>query len=415
MPLLDTLGGLTNKASGFVSNFGIGIKDSFARTTSGTLGNADTGNVWTAVNGTWYSNGGTAVTSTAASSYPYATTPYNQNLSASLNNVSPGGGILFWQTDSNDWWAVTTVGTTGTYYYNYYYYGYYYACQYNSCCTTSYYAGTSNSCCTGSPGSYTYGIYNACCTYTAPSYYAGGYSSCCTTKNTCVASGYCGSSYNACCNGSNKCASSTKCGSSGKYAGVYNACCTGSNNCSSSTHCGAYFSTCCTGSANACVASSTCGAFYSSGVCNPSSSCGAGYTASTCTYSASCGATSNCNSSYCCSVVLAGPSTFGPYTGSGTLYYWGLQILKNIAGSITQVVTQNLSAGYGSTYTINALSVVTSGNTVTATGYSDTAGTTPLGSTLSTTNTGQKGDGTGIIMVPGGYSQGTSVGPFNAK
>lgn len=415
MPLLDTLGGLTNKASGFVSNFGIGIKDSFARTTSGTLKNADTGNVWTAVNGTWYSNGGTAVTSTAASSYPYATTPYNQSLSASLNNVSPGGGILFWQTATNDWWAVTTVGTTGTYYYNYYYYGYYYACQANSCCTTSYYAGTPNSCCTGSPGSYTPGIYNSCCTYTAPSYYAGVYNSCCTTKNTCVASGYCGSSYSACCNGANNCGASTKCGASGKYAGSYNACCNGSNNCSASSHCGAYFSTCCTGSANACVSSATCGAKYTAGKCNPSSSCGAGYTASTCTYSASCGATSNCNNNNCCSVVLAGPSTFGPYLGSGTLYYWGLQILKNIAGSITQVVTQNLSTGYGSTYTIGALSVVTSGNTVTATGYSDTAGTTPLGSTLSTTNTGQKGDGTGIIMVPGGYSQGTSVGPFKAN
>lgn len=91
-----------------------------------------------------------------------------------------------------------------------------------------------------------------------------------------------------------------------------------------------------------------------------------------------------------------------------------LNIISNVAGSISTVVSNTLSTGYSTTPAINAISITTSGNSATATGYSDTAGTTSLG-TVNTTNTGQKGDGVGIIMTPGGYSQGTTVGPFKAN
>jgi hypothetical protein len=69
---------------------------------------------------------------------------------------------------------------------------------------------------------------------------------------------------------------------------------------------------------------------------------------------------------------------------------------------------------YSNTPSINAVSVTTNGNNVTATGYSDTAATTS-NATVSSTNTGTKGSGVGIILVPGGTSQASQVGPFTAQ
>jgi hypothetical protein len=63
---------------------------------------------------------------------------------------------------------------------------------------------------------------------------------------------------------------------------------------------------------------------------------------------------------------------------------------------------------------INAVKVSTSGSSVTATGYSDTAATTSV-TTATATNSGNFGTGVGIILVPGGTSQATSVGPFTAQ
>ena len=478
-PLRDTLSGLSNRSYGFISNFGIKINDTFARTTSGALGNATTGNVWTQTNGTWYSNSGAAVTATAASSYPFATTPYNQNMTATVKSAPSGSGIVFWQSGANDWWAAASSGSTSLYIssyscntnscctgsnnctYNACCTGANYAGTPNSCCTGSNYAGTPNSCCTGSNGcsaSYTCGASNNCsasatcgaannCAYSATcgaanncaasytcgsgtlmcvasgncgttyfcnncspgwsgpcggtcqryatatkqvltyaagsSYYAGTYNSCCSY------SVYPGT-YSSCCTGSNYAGTPNSCCTGSNYGGAYNACCTGANY-------GGAYSACCTG-ANNCAYSATCGA------------------ANNCAYSATCGAANNCAASGCCTGAnnCASDSCCTTSPNYSTQWNWVLNIIKNVSSTITTVTSSAAVVSYSNTPSINAVSVTTSNNNVSAIGYSDTAATTS-NATVSTTNTGTKGSGVGIILVPGGTSQASQVGPFTAQ
>lgn len=225
MPISQMFAGLSARAEGIFNNFAKAISDTFSRTTSGSLGTADSGQVWTQTNGVWNSNGGTAVTSTTASNYPFATVPFKSNFTATLKSTSPGTGIVFWQTDANNWWAAATTSSTSYYTYT----GLVGSCNSNSCCSGS------NTCSSYSP---TYG--NNCCGY------------------TCQASSNCGSTYygpyfnfgtySACCyrNIHNQCVASYSCGAGAVpayyYAGYYsscctqtcnyNACCSGSNTCS---------------------------------------------------------------------------------------------------------------------------------------------------------------------------------------
>ena len=412
MPISQMFAGLSARAEGFTTAFLKTISDTFNRSSSsGVLGTANSGQTWSLVNGTWYTNSGVAATTSVAANYPYATIPYKADATITLKSTTTGTGILFWQTDSNDWWAAQTNSTTSTYYTT----GIVGYCIPSDCCsgspsTCSYYSPTyGNNCCAYQcQSSYVCGA-----GYTGPSYYAGYYSACCTTKNTCVASGYCGSYYSACCNGSNTCSASSKCGASGKYAGTYNACCTGSNHCSSSSHCGAYFSTCCTGSSSACVSSPSCGKTYAPGyyyMGTYSNCCNLQCLQNSCCS----GSASTCQSSPCCSIGY----TTG--TVAQTQWNWQLSILQSIGGIVSKIANAVLatttSQDVSSTQQINAIKVVTLGNNVTATGYSDQAGTTSLG-TVSTTNTGSKGTGVGIINAPEGYfGDGyKTVGPFTAQ
>ena len=48
------------------------ITDTFTRTVSGSLGTANTGQVWTALRGTWFANGSVAQSSNTATDYAIA-------------------------------------------------------------------------------------------------------------------------------------------------------------------------------------------------------------------------------------------------------------------------------------------------------------------------------------------------------
>ena len=166
MPLLQTLANASARASGFAKSSLSKINDLFARVTSGSLGTMTSGQLWNAVTGAWYANSGVAQTGSPPSSYPMAVVSFKPNASLTLENVSPGGGIAFWETDSGDWWGVTTTATEIQTYAGS-------TCHANSCCTGS------NTC-----------VANSCCFYNPN---AGGCiaSACCTGSNTCA--------YNACC------------------------------------------------------------------------------------------------------------------------------------------------------------------------------------------------------------------------
>lgn len=69
--------------------------------------NGPIGTPWKNIRGTWSISSNTAISSDSASSYPIATidvaSPTSQTLVA---NVSSGGGIAFWVSDSGNWWGV---------------------------------------------------------------------------------------------------------------------------------------------------------------------------------------------------------------------------------------------------------------------------------------------------------------------
>lgn len=190
MPLSTSFAGLSARALGWASSAITKIYDSFSRVTSGSLGTATTGQIWTALTGVWSSNSGVAQTSTSPSSYPNAGFPtVGVNASASVVSPSPGAGIMVWETGAGDWWGSATYVTETS--------SSTYGCISNSCCSGSN-TCTAASCCSCNYCTYSYG----------GGYYPSPSVSCfCTNPNSsgggCVA--------NSCCTGSNTCVSNTCC------------------------------------------------------------------------------------------------------------------------------------------------------------------------------------------------------------
>lgn len=111
------------------------IKDTFTRTTSGSLGTTDTGIPWTANQGVWYANGSAAQSDTAASSYPLASVNLGSSDATVSASVSSGTGVAFWVSDANSWWASTSFNNTYSYSYSCSYTCYDYVCITAGTCT----------------------------------------------------------------------------------------------------------------------------------------------------------------------------------------------------------------------------------------------------------------------------------------
>jgi hypothetical protein len=95
------------------------ITDSFTRTTTaGTLGNTDTGNIWSNLRGSWFSNGTQAQESaTAGSSYPLAVVELGSSNMIVSADITHATGVVVWGVDANNWWAV--VGTNNNFNFQY--------------------------------------------------------------------------------------------------------------------------------------------------------------------------------------------------------------------------------------------------------------------------------------------------------
>ena len=172
------------------------ISDTFTRSTSGSLGTADTGETWSNISGVWYSNGSQAQSDTSASSYPIATITYGVSDVTISAAVGQGTGVATWVTDANNWYALVPYQTqvNSTYacnctcngHYQSYSYPVYYSCANCSACG-SYTSGgstsTYNATCTSTQTGSSYAG-SASLSYTCPS---GGYLSstrCCTDSTT---------------------------------------------------------------------------------------------------------------------------------------------------------------------------------------------------------------------------------------
>lgn len=120
-PSVKVSGAWKNTISGWVRVSGVwkqwffaAVYDTFTRTTSGTLGTANTGQVWANLRGVWFANGSAAQSDTSASSYPVAYVNMGEpDVTVSLS-VTNGVGPAFWITDSNNWWASYAYSQTST-------------------------------------------------------------------------------------------------------------------------------------------------------------------------------------------------------------------------------------------------------------------------------------------------------------
>ena len=90
------------------------ITDTFNRS-DGSIGSADTGQVWSATRGTWTISTNKATSSDAGSTYPLASINLGlQDVAVSADITNGGPGVAFWVTDNNNWWASSVSYSTSS-------------------------------------------------------------------------------------------------------------------------------------------------------------------------------------------------------------------------------------------------------------------------------------------------------------
>jgi hypothetical protein len=326
------------------------LRDLFARTAS-SLGTSDSGAVWTAVNGTWFTNGSAAQSDDSASNYSLATLPLGSTSGTVAANVSPGTGVSWWVSSAGSWWAsyatVTTTSTGG------------------STCN--------NGACSGSENYACYQGYSTCdngaCsgTYTVPTQYGTCQSS--QTPTTTGAGSYSDSNFNG---NSAACAalqSSVGTNCTYYFNGFAGRC---SINCAGTT------TNVTTWNYNGCSYNGQVVAIGGGGVQN----CSCGSYATTCSRSCSCS-----------------------YSSSST---YALNIVSSVSGSVTSQASVALSAQAA------ALSAVVTPSSITVTAYSDSVGGTSVGTATTTPSFPITTGSYGIIKAPSTSSQGSTVSNFSA-
>ena len=428
------------------------ISDLFTRT-AGSLGISTSGHTWTALRGTWTTNGTQATSSDSASTYPIGSIPFQANITTSAD-VSGGVGLAFWTTDANNWWASYPTYIQNTI----------------NTCNTGYVSNTSN----------------------PPS------GSCCSGVNSVAGSSTCNGTYvsntsnppsGSCCSGVGSAAGSTNCDAdyrtltSPAFCGGYTTnpggttctgstvSCTDSSNTCSPGGCGTVSSsggTTCTGSTVQCVDTSNtcspggCGTISSSQVtsfscpnpaypylcpgqtCNELPGCGGASisaTAGTTTYTRTQNtdvtsytrtqatnvttsttysgyiATSTSPTTYnCYTSYTTGPTTYNCYTSTTASYTYDTRIVvvSSVSGSVVTDSTTTLVSGAGSLSPVNSLKVATSGDQITTTAYSSAGLVSQLGSpVVRTPTTPTKGPSVGIIKGPSTYNQGSTIDNYS--
>lgn len=349
------------------------IKDTFTRTTSGSIGTADTGQVWETLAGTWFSNGSQAQSNTAATSYPVARVNYGDVSATVSATPSPGTGPAVWVNSSGDWYAAVLYEdqANGTYPCNcscnghYEYYPIWCDC------------GANCSVCGSTSSTSTYGAIG---TQTGTTYV---YSGSATATDSCPYASYPYLSQGRCWNSSFSAYTTP----------------TTTYSCSGGT-------VCCQPGVNSCyIAQAT--YTYS---CNP----GDTLSGTTCTHT-----TTTCNS---CSSPSCGQCGTGSYFVSGGSYpscdgygsscqicgtlitRYFLRLIKSVGGAISYPVADIALSSEPAT-----ISIAASNGVLSYKAYSDTSMTNILGSGTHTPSTPITATYHGIVKTPSAYAQGSTV------
>ena len=327
--------------------------DNFQRaaTTSG-LGNSFDGQPWIASKGNWFINASGRAQSTVNYSIAstYMGTP--DVTSIVVSGIANGTGVVFWQTDANNWWAATLTANSGTF-------------------TTTYSGTTYNPCLTNNPGGtndFT-GSTGYCGNYVC-AYGTGYYTACCTYCGDATPAVPCTQTYTACCTayygyysggkGGVVCSSYATCagpctGGSPAYGGSYNC-----------SYTAAY------------TYSISCDYFFDSNgnaTCTNQQTCASG-------------------SSNVCGFRCYGGSTTTPVTSSVATNYYQLNIIQSVSGIINTIasgILTNATAGASGSQSVTSSSIysftVPSGYlAVVGSGLTVTSGLNSLTFTMTGTN-----------------------------
>lgn len=349
------------------------VFDSFTRTTSGSLGTSTSGASWTGLKGTWYATGSQARSDDAGSNYSLASVAIGTDTTTSAD-VSGGVGVAFWVSDAGSWWAAVPFYTQTT----------------NSTCTSGACSGTE---------SYSYLVSNcnngACSgteTYT-------------TTSSNCP-NGACSGNYVV---ESSNCASGA-CSGTEPYTVVCQ--CTDNIICQYSFGTGFF-------AASQCAAINGTYSSANGGTCcfsdGLSSTCNSGACSGTeirqmqciCSYdNINCSCTTTTNVRSCSCSTQTGTRSC---SCTSTQSYF-LRLLRSVGGTVS-TVTSDVSLGSAAT----AVKVITSGNTITAQAYSNSAMTATLGNALiHTASSPTRGPSTGLVKTPVPFSQGSTADNFSS-
>lgn len=425
----------------FINSFWFALKnftDNFNRTTSGSLGTSSGGQVWTALRGTWSANGSQGTSSDNAANYPIASYDIGTPNTSSRLDTSPGTGVAFWITDANSWWAAFPYydsSTTTT-------------CNAGqvssgsnppsgSCCSSVTSSTTSscnagyvtsanyiNNCCDGGPfyqpatsGTCSSGLVTN--TSNPPS------GSCCSSVTT--NPGTPGSSYDPtivtsgggyCCSASGYAKTSAErtsgyqgcpvyfpgCPCVETYTHSYACCLPGTTN-SPTTASSCYFET---------TTTYTC---PSGGTYNSSTGkCEIAGTATT--YSCYTTLSGGTAAYYYCNTSTTSSTTYSCYTSttSSTTYSSAIRVISSVSGTIATDSTTVLGTSPSTYPTIASIEVTTSGNTITAKGYSSAGQVTQLGSTVTRNpSSPTTGSSIGIIKAPSAQAQGSTVDNYSVS
>jgi len=143
--------------------------------------------------------------------------------------------------------------------------------------------------------------------------------------------------------------------------------------------------------------------------------CGAGTPVQTCTGS---GPSLNCNyvppQTICTSVSTIANCNF--VDTSYYTYYTELKLYKNVSGTISTVATHQLNSNTSSYSEVNSIKAITSGDSITVSGYSGAGLSSQLGSSLTNTpSSPTKGTKVGIIKTPSDANSGSILDNFSAQ
>lgn len=375
----------------FASNVLRTIQDFFARTTTGSLGVANTGQTWIGTRGTWFANGSAAQSNDAANTYPIASLSFSPNAVMKADTTG-GTGLAFWVSDANNWWGAYPFYSSST--------------VIDSVCNAGYGTFSSTAPCCGpattNPGGSVcnagYGTFSS----TAP---------CCGSATTNPGSTVCNAGYSTgLSNTSSCCATATptttySCPSGGTLSG------TTCNIPASSVNYLAIFG------ASAAAQCAADGGSYSSPNCNfPASS----YPASSSTTYACYTSTTTTPTTYSCyTSYTTAPTTYSCYTSytttSTTTYTTSIRVISSVSGSVVTESTTSLTSNTSAFTNVGSMEVSTINDTIVAKGYASPAQVTQLGSTITRNPTSpNKGAAVGIIKAPTDSNQGSTLDTYSA-